>query len=65
MDEKYEGMRIDSDGKVEQSLLPSRALWHALGASVSANALDPRLGMPQPEGEPVGPRPMRRWVPIL
>ncbi len=27
--------------------------------------LDPRLGMPQPEGEPVGPRPMRRWVPIL
>ena len=27
--------------------------------------LDPRLGMPQSEGEPVGPRPMRRWVPIL
>lgn len=45
----------EQGGKVEQSLLPSRALWHALGASVSANALDPRLGMPQPDGEPVGP----------
>jgi hypothetical protein len=32
------------------------------GGTVS---LDPRLGTPQPEGEPVGPRPMRRWVPIL
>ena len=30
-----------------------------------ADTLDPRLGMPQPEGEPVGPRPGRRWVPIL
>lgn len=30
-----------------------------------ADTLDPRLGTPQPEGEPVGPRHMRRWVPIL
>ena len=54
----------EQGGKVEQSLLPSRALWHALGASVSANALDPRLGMPQPEGEPVAPMSGRmayRW----
>lgn len=33
--------------------------------AVSGEALDPRLGTQQPEGEPVGPRPMRRWVPIL
>ncbi len=26
-----------------------------------ADNLDPRLGMQMPEGEPVGPRPMRRW----
>lgn len=32
---------------------------------VVGNSLDPRLGTPQPEGEPVGTRPMRRWVPIL
>ena len=34
-------------------------------ASAASNLLDPRLGTPQPEGEPVGPRPGRRWVPIL
>ncbi len=39
---------------------------NTLGLQLSyggAGTLDPRLGMPQPEGEPVGPRPIRRWMP--